>query len=61
MSPGLVSYTAAGQRSESGSLLMLKDMEEGIHAEIEQMADLGAERVFVAGISQHAVGAAACR
>ena len=28
--------------------LMLKDTEEGIHAEIEQMADLGAERVFVA-------------
>ena len=28
--------------------LMLKNMEGGIHAEIEQMADLGAERVFVA-------------
>ena len=28
--------------------LMLENMEEGIHAEIEQMADLGDERVFIA-------------
>ena len=28
--------------------LMLEDTEEGIHAEIEQMADLGDDRVFIA-------------
>jgi ketosteroid isomerase-like protein len=27
--------------------LMLKNMEEGIHAEIEQMAELGDDRVFI--------------
>jgi hypothetical protein len=27
---------------------MLEDTEEGVHAEIEQMADLGDERVFIA-------------
>jgi ketosteroid isomerase-like protein len=31
--------------------LMLKDMEEGVHAEIEQMAELGDDRVFIALVS----------
>jgi ketosteroid isomerase-like protein len=41
--------------------LMMKGAEGGVHAGIEQIADLGDDRVFIGSFSQPAVGAAASR